>query len=178
MYLFIRALLCLALALRLAHGFKTFPAVKPKIIATTTTPTISPPSSSSSALKTRAHPELMSTTTLIALGDYAAEIEQATGSEIYGPIMKAGVFIFVSGFLSAFLAGFIISQSNSWEGLMEEFDEGKEAQLLNMDDVQPDSLAASVESSRDRAENTMPSASDRVSNEVDTAANDLDGLDL
>ena len=52
----------------------------------------------------------------ISVGDYAAEIEQATGTEIYGPIMRAGIFIFISGFISAFLAAFIVSKSDSWEG--------------------------------------------------------------
>ena len=51
--------------------------------------------------------------------------------------MKAGVFIFISGFISAFLAAFIIAKSDSWEGLADEFEEGKKAQLLDMSDVQP-----------------------------------------
>jgi hypothetical protein len=34
---------------------------------------------------------------LVAVGDYASEIEKGVGSEIYGPIFKAGLFIFASG---------------------------------------------------------------------------------
>ena len=56
-------------------------------------------------------------TTFVAVGDYAAEIEGAVGEEIYGPIFKAGIFIFLSGFISAFIAAAIISKSESWEDL-------------------------------------------------------------
>lgn len=74
------------------------------------------------------------TTSLVAIGaDYASEIEQATGTEIYGPIFKAGLFIFGSGFISAFIAGFIVNQSGSWEALESEFTQGKEAELSRMD---------------------------------------------
>jgi hypothetical protein len=51
----------------------------------------------------------------ISVGEYAAAIEQATGTEVYGPTMRAGIFIFISGFVSAFLAAFIVLKSNSWE---------------------------------------------------------------
>lgn len=84
---------------------------------------------SPTSLKSQA--EFVSSLT-IAVGDYAGEIEKATGTEIYGPIMRAGVFIFVSGFVSAFIAAFIVSKSDSWEGLAEEFDRGKESQLVDL----------------------------------------------
>jgi hypothetical protein len=51
----------------------------------------------------------------ISVGEYAAAIEQTTGTEIYGPIMRAGIFIFISSFVLAFLAAFIVLKSNSWE---------------------------------------------------------------
>ena len=71
-----------------------------------------------------------STSQLIAVGDFADEIEKATGTEIYSPIFKAGLFIFGSGIVSAFVAGFIVSQSNSWEDLELEFQAGKTKQLI------------------------------------------------
>ena len=76
--------------------------------------------------------QVLPTSFTIAVGDYAAEIEKATGTELYGPIMRAGVILFISGFISAFIAAFIISKSDSWDGLVEEFDRGKEAQLIDM----------------------------------------------
>ena len=51
---------------------------------------------------------------------------------MYYPIMKAGVLIFVSGFMSAFLAALIVSKSDSWNGLALEFEEGKKVQLVDM----------------------------------------------
>lgn len=62
---------------------------------------------------------------LLAVGDYATEIENSVGSEIYSPIFKAGLFIFVSGLVSAFLAAFIVSKADSWDGLEEEFQLGQ-----------------------------------------------------
>lgn len=61
---------------------------------------------------------------LLAVGDYATEIENSVGSEIYSPIFKAGLFIFISGLVSAFLAAFIVSKADSWDGLEEEFQLG------------------------------------------------------
>lgn len=62
---------------------------------------------------------------LLAVGDYATEIENSVGSEIYAPIFKAGLFIFISGLVSAFLAAFIVSKADSWDGLEEEFQLGR-----------------------------------------------------
>lgn len=70
---------------------------------------------------------------LLSVGDYAAEIEGAVGSEIYGPIFKAGLFIFVSGLVSAVIAAFLISKGGSWDDLEAEFDRGKQAQLIEVD---------------------------------------------
>lgn len=61
---------------------------------------------------------------ILAVGDYATEIENSVGSEIYAPIFKAGLFIFISGLVSAFLAAFIVSKADSWDGLEEEFQLG------------------------------------------------------
>ena len=48
---------------------------------------------------------------LVAMGDYAAEIEKnVVGEEVYGPIFKAGLFLFLSGLISAFVSAFIISK--------------------------------------------------------------------
>jgi len=63
--------------------------------------------------------------------DPASEIEAAVGEEIYGPIFKAGIFIFASGLVSAFIAAFIVSSSDSWDDLGAEFQEGKMKQLID-----------------------------------------------
>ena len=65
----------------------------------------------------------------VTMGDYAGEIENAVGEEIYSPIFKAGIFLFASGIVSAIATAFIVSKSNSWESLEEEFEKGKVAQL-------------------------------------------------
>lgn len=75
----------------------------------------------------------MSSSHLIAVAaDYAAEIENAVGVEVYGPIFKAGIFIFISGIISSVVVAFIVTKSNSWEALEEEFTKGKEAQFIEM----------------------------------------------
>lgn len=70
---------------------------------------------------------------LIAVGDYAAEIEKGVGEEIYAPIFKSGLVLFGSGLISAFMAAAIIAKSDSWEELGLEFERGKVAQLIELD---------------------------------------------
>ena len=67
---------------------------------------------------------------LIAVGDYAAEIEKTVGTEVYTPIFRAGLFLFISGLISAFIAAFIISKANSWDDIYAEFERGKESKLI------------------------------------------------
>ena len=52
------------------------------------------------------------------------------GSEIYAPIFRAGLFLVLSGFLSALVAGLIVNSTDSWDELGLEFEKGKEAQLI------------------------------------------------
>jgi hypothetical protein len=68
---------------------------------------------------------------LIAMGDYASEIEKAVGTEVYGPIFQAGLFLFLSGVISATIAGFIINAADSWDDLDKEFQEGKDADVAS-----------------------------------------------
>eukprot|EP01041_Mallomonas_annulata_P000895 gene895-1732_t len=70
------------------------------------------------------------TTALIAVGDFAAEIEGSVGTEIYAPIFRAGLFIVFSGFISAIIAGVLVNAGDSWDELGMEFERGKEAQLI------------------------------------------------
>jgi hypothetical protein len=67
---------------------------------------------------------------LSVAADYASEIESAVGEEIYGPIFKAGIFLFGSGIVAAFGVAFIVSKSDAWNELEDEFSRGKEAQLI------------------------------------------------
>lgn len=72
---------------------------------------------------------------ILSAMDYAAEVIQNTGSkEDYGPVFRAGLFLFASGIISTFIAAFIITKSNSWDGLVDELERGKEAKLDNYDD--------------------------------------------
>ena len=74
------------------------------------------------------------TTLLVsAVLDYSAEIESSVGTEVYTPIFQAGLSLFASGILAAFMAAFIISKSDSWEELGNEFERGKETQLIASD---------------------------------------------
>eukprot|EP01031_Cornospumella_fuschlensis_P036587 gene36587-44382_t len=66
---------------------------------------------------------------LVAIGDFAAEIEKATGPEIYGPIFKAGLFLFLSGIVSAVIASVIVIQSDAWDELDAQFESGEAAQV-------------------------------------------------
>ena len=76
---------------------------------------------------------LLKSSQLIAVAaDYATEIENAVGVEIYEPIFKAGIFIFFSGVVSSLIVAFIVSKSNAWEGLEDEFQKGKEAQFITL----------------------------------------------
>ena len=118
-------ILSICLFLTAVNGFRTF-AVRQACLSPTRT-TLRPPSS------TQLHSFIDATTALIAVGDYAAEIEKATGEEIYSPIFKSGLILFGSGMISAFIAAFIVAKSNSWEALGEEFDEGKMKQLIELD---------------------------------------------
>ena len=85
-----------------------------------------------SSLKLNMFPD---SSVLIAVGDYASEIENAVGTEIYSPIFKAGLILFASGLISAFIAAFIISKSDSWEELGNEFERGKIAQLIDLEPI-------------------------------------------
>ena len=72
-------------------------------------------------------------TKLKVSADFAAEIVESTVTDdIYGPIFKAGLFLFLSGIVSTTVAAFIVSKSNTWESLNEEFEAGKETQLIKM----------------------------------------------
>lgn len=84
---------------------------------------------------------------LIAIGDYAAEIEKGVGEEIYAPIFKSGLVLFGSGLISAFMAAAIIAKSDSWEELGLEFERGKIAQLIELDVNSDNAVPSAMESS-------------------------------
>lgn len=89
---------------------------------------------------------------LSVAADYATEIESAVGEEIYGPIFKAGIFLFGSGIVAAFGVAFIVSKSDAWNELEDEFSRGKEAQLI-------ESVSPPSESMSDNTEAVQGSAS-------------------
>lgn len=84
---------------------------------------------------------------LIAIGDYAAEIEKGVGEEIYAPIFKSGLVLFGSGLISAFMAAAIIAKSDSWEELGLEFERGKIAQLIELDVNSDNAVPSATEAS-------------------------------
>ena len=114
---------------------------------------------------------------LVAAGgaDYASEIENAVGEEIYGPIFKAGVFLFVSGVVAAFGVAFIVSKSDSWNELQDEFDMGKQKQLIPSD-AEIDMAAASPDAavSEPVVTNITEDAAGGQRNEADSDINSLD----
>jgi hypothetical protein len=97
---------------------------------------------------------------LIGVGDYAAEIEKAVGTEVYTPIFKAGIFLFLSGIISSFIAAFIISKSDSWEELNLEFERGKESKLITRE---MDTPVAALDASNVAVQVNSP---DNVSQEI------------
>ena len=99
-------------------------------------------------------------TVLIAVGDYAAEIEKTVGTEVYTPIFRAGLFLFISGLISAFIAAFIITKANSWDDIYAEFERGKESKLIESE------LSPSPEKKTQSEEPTAASSSSEVLQEV------------
>lgn len=98
---------------------------------------------------------------LIAAGaDYASEIENAVGEEIYGPIFQAGIFLFLSGIVAAFGVAFIVSKSDAWDDLEEEYDAGKQKQLIVSDAEEADQASSSqvVEGMKEASSPPPPAA--------------------
>ena len=90
--------------------------------------------------------------------------------------MKAGVFIFISGFISAFLAAFIVSRSDAWDRLAQEFEDGKNAQLVEMDKL--DGISTISSSSSSKVPSTL--TSNVCDNEIRDGENgeELEDLDI
>lgn len=112
------------------------------------------------------------------MGDYAAEIEKASvGEEVYAPIFRAGIFLFLSGLVSAAAAAFIISKANSWEALGQEFEDGKKDKLifseyekLNSNTNNGDAITAAMQAKNDDKNNEEI----RSASEIDSAIKNLD----
>lgn len=79
--------------------------------------------------RTNARSERYRASPLNVAADYAAEIESvAVGPEIYGPIFRAGLWIFLSGIVSTFVVAVLITKDNLWGSLLENIQEGEELQ--------------------------------------------------
>lgn len=66
------------------------------------------------------------------VADFAQEIENAVGSEIYGPIFRYGIFIIFGGIVSAFITAFLVSRGDLWSELRDEFSAANELTLASM----------------------------------------------
>lgn len=78
------------------------------------------------------------TTHLIAVGDYASEVEKATsagGEDLTQRIFQAGLFLFLSGIVSAFITAALVSRAGTMDALRDEFDEGKKRQFIEQPGV-------------------------------------------
>jgi hypothetical protein len=121
-------------------------------------------------------------TTLIAVGDYAAEIEKAVGEEIYSPIFKSGLVLFGSGLISAFIAAFIVSKSDSWAELGDEFERGKIKQLIELDGPGEAGVSGSASISNAPAPTSSapaaPVAAATATAAVEKSNSDMKGFDL
>lgn len=104
---------------------------------------------------------------LIAVGDYAAEIERGVGEEIYAPIFKSGLVLFGSGLISAFMAAIIIAKSDSWEELGLEFERGKVAQLIELDAASEITLPALTGVESTIIEDNIVAASEQPTKKVE-----------
>eukprot|EP00597_Dinobryon_sp_UTEXLB2267_P005163 CAMPEP_0170077916 /NCGR_PEP_ID=MMETSP0019_2-20121128/14614_1 /TAXON_ID=98059 /ORGANISM="Dinobryon sp., Strain UTEXLB2267" /LENGTH=169 /DNA_ID=CAMNT_0010290485 /DNA_START=10 /DNA_END=519 /DNA_ORIENTATION=- len=121
---------------------------------------------------------IMRSSQIIAVAaDYATEIENSVGSEIYGPIFKAGLFIFVSGIVSSLVVAFIVSNSNSWEALEDEFQRGKEAQFIEMMGEPTDPVSENTLESKVTVE-VQENGDIKVDKSIDSSATNLKGLDI
>ena len=114
--------------------------------------------------------------------DYSAEIENAVGTEVYTPIFKAGLGLFASGILTAFAAAFIIRKADSFGDLAEEFERGKQTQLIASDMPTEISAAAGAAPAAPEAASTAAAAlqaQQAQSTPVSASSSkDLKGLDL
>ena len=109
------------------------------------------------------------------MADYASEIENAVGIEIYGPIFKAGLFLFVSGVFSAAVVSAIVSKADTWEALDEEFDVGKNSQLVKMATTSsPSTPAPNSAISGDSLTAASNTSSDSISKPSSDDISDLD----
>jgi hypothetical protein len=82
---------------------------------------------------------------LYAIPDFAAEIQNSVGEEIYGPIFKAGLFLILSGFVSSLITAYLIVNHSNWNDLVNEFEDAEKTQ--NVDTSQ--SLVSQLEKSKD-----------------------------
>eukprot|EP01039_Chlorochromonas_danica_P009726 gene9726-10760_t len=98
---------------------------------------------------------------LIAMGDYANEIERATGPEIYGPIFRAGLLLFASGVISACITTFLVVKFDKWKDLEDEFKAGKESQLADMKKSEEEAAKKKASSLFDQKE---PELSEQLKN--------------
>ena len=164
-HMLILALICALGVVQVVHSFRPLPHLARRSVH----------GSRSSKLQTSFLDHVSSQ--LIAAGgaDYASEIENAVGEEIYGPIFKAGIFLFVSGIVAAFGVAFIVSNSDTWNELEDEFDAGKQKQLIPSD---ADSSMATTSTDASGREPIGTKSNDdtagRPRNEADSNIDDLD----
>ena len=71
--------------------------------------------------------------------DFAAQIEEAVGPEVYRPIFLYGIFLGFSGLIVCGIAALLITKFNLQEELNRQFDEGKQAQLIPLKEEAPSS---------------------------------------
>ncbi len=82
---------------------------------------------------------LIQTSTLLTAvtADFAAQIEEAVGPEVYRPIFLYGIFLGFSGLFVCALAALVIVKFNLQDELNRQFDEGKQAQLIPLKEEAP-----------------------------------------
>lgn len=108
--------------------------------------------------------------------DFAAEIEEKVGPEIYRPIFMYGLLLGFSGILSCALAVFLVTKFNLQEALNREFDEGKQAQLVPLSPSEP-STTSSIQSTTTSSEEKIENSTDDT--EKKSSGDDiLEGIDV
>ena len=155
------ALLYVLVGLQTIHAFRPLPLSRGKFVRV----------ERSSMVQVSGVLDHVSSQIVAAGADYASEIENAVGEEIYGPIFKAGIFLFASGIVAAFGVAFIVSKSDSWNDLEVEFDEGKKKQLI-VSDSDTDMAAAAPQ-----AASSEPVKSETTA-DAEAEESDIDDLDL
>ena len=130
------------------------------------------------ALSPQLNPLLLSNSFYIAeSADFAEQIIEKVGPEVYRPIFLSGILLGFTGVIAAALAAVLVSQFNLGEELNRQFDEGKEAQLVQNVNEDENALS-SIKSTIFEVDRDVDNQKIKEQNNVENTDDVITGLDL